>query len=146
MFIASLLACGALFLPPVNGVVVRAYEPPSCTYCAGHRGVSVAVVNGTPVRAIADGVITFAGQVGGNLFVVLKFGVDLRLTYGYLTDRMGADGNETATGDVVARGEVLGRAGSRVYLGVRRGVHPVNPLPFVGGPRARLVLPGTSRC
>jgi septal ring factor EnvC (AmiA/AmiB activator) len=132
-------ACASLFLAPVNGVVVRGFEPPACTYCAGHRGVSVAVQEGAPVRAIASGTISFAGEVAGNLFVVLQFAPDLRLTYGYLRDTITQEGDEIARGDVVAVGDVLGHSRNRVYLGVRRGHAPVDPRPFVGAKRARLV-------
>lgn len=138
--------CLSVFLAPVNGVVVRGFEPPSCTYCAGHRGVSVVVRDGAPMRAIADGTITFAGTVAGNLFVVLQFAPDLRLTYGYLADTIDEEGSETATGDVVRAGEVLGHGAQRVYLGVRRGHLPVDPTPYVGAKRARLVSPVARVC
>lgn len=146
MWISVMSACVALFTAPVNGIVVRSFEQPTCTYCAGHRGVSVAVVEGAPVRAIADGTITFAGEVAGNVFVVLQFASDLRLTYGYLKDAIGDQGSEVATGDVVTRGAVLGHSARRVYLGVRRGHLPVNPLPFVSAKRARLVAPSSPAC
>jgi murein DD-endopeptidase MepM/ murein hydrolase activator NlpD len=146
MWFSIVAACVSLFFPPVNGVVVRSYQPPSCLYCAGHRGMSVAVINGSPVRAIANGIVTFAGEVGGNVFVVLQFAPDLRLTYGYLIDRAGDGGVEVSTGDIVARGAVLGHTSTRVYLGVRRGQLPVNPAPYVSARRARLVLPATPIC
>lgn len=146
MWMSVVSICISVFLAPVNGVVVRGFEPPSCTYCAGHRGVSVVVREGTPVRAIADGTITFAGKVAGNLFVVLQFAPDLRLTYGYLADTVDDEGSDTATGDVVTAGKVLGHSAQRVYLGVRRGHVPVDPTPYIGAKRARLVAPLGRAC
>lgn len=146
MLFSLFLACASLFNAPVHGVVVRGFEPPSCDYCAGHRGVSVAVVEGSTVRAISDGTITFAGEVGGNLFVVLQFAPDLRLTYGYLKDMVNDTGTEVAGGDVVTRGAVLGHSNAKVYLGVRRGHRPVNPTPYISAKRARLVSPSGAIC
>jgi len=146
MWFSFLFFCASLFNAPVHGVVVRGFEPPACEYCAGHRGVSVAVVNGSAVRAISEGTVTFAGEVAGNLFVVLQFAPDLRLTYGYLKDIVDDQGKELTTGDVVARGAVLGHGNSRVYLGVRRGHRPVNPTPYISAKHARLVTPSAQIC
>lgn len=146
MWLSIFAACVTLFHAPVHGVVVRGFEPPACEYCAGHRGVSVTVVEGSPVRAIADGTVTFAGEVGGNVFVVLQFAPDLRLTYGYLKNLTNESGHEVATGDTVTRGAVLGHSNARVYLGVRRGHRPVNPAPYISARRARLVAPSAPIC
>lgn len=146
MLFSFLLACVSLFNTPVHGVVVRGFELPACEYCAGHRGVSVAVVEGSPVRAIANGTITFASEVGGHLFVVLRFAPDLRLTYGYLKDMVNDNGRELAAGEEVMRGAVLGHSNARVYLGVRRGHLPVNPAPYISAKRARLVSPAGPIC
>jgi septal ring factor EnvC (AmiA/AmiB activator) len=146
MLLALLTVCASVFVAPVNGVVVRSFEAPSCLYCAGHRGISVAVADGAPVRAIANGTISFAGEVGGHLFVVLQFAPDLRLTYGYLRDMIDEHGNEVEAGQVVVRGSVVGHSGQRVYLGVRRGHVPISPLPYVGPKRARLVAPNAPVC
>ena len=146
MWFSLLFICTSLFNAPVHGVVVRGFEPPACEYCAGHRGVSVTVVDGSPVRAIADGTVTFAGEVAGNVFVVLQFAPDLRLTYGYLKDLVNDDGKEVTTGDVVTRGAVLGHGNSRVYLGVRRGHRPVNPAPYISAQRTKLVAPSAPIC
>lgn len=140
------VACVSLFHAPVHGAVVRGFELPACEYCAGHRGVSVAVVSGSAVRAISNGTITFAGEVAGNVFVVLQFAPDLRLTYGYLKDIVNDDGKEVATGDVVVRGAVLGHGNDRVYLGVRRGHRPVNPAPYISAQRTKLVAPSAPIC
>ena len=141
-----LLACVSLFAPPVNGTVVQNFRPPPCHYCAGHRGVTVAVSEGSPVRAISDGVITFAGDVAGTTYVVLQFAPNLRLTYGRLRDLESSRGVVTVTGDQVIRGQILGHTQSLVYLGVRRGIEALNPLPYVGARRGQLVAPNGRRC
>lgn len=59
---------------PVRGPVIRAFEPPSTPFGAGHRGIDVAVPVETIVRAAAPGVVTFAGAVSGHLFVTVDHG------------------------------------------------------------------------
>jgi murein DD-endopeptidase MepM/ murein hydrolase activator NlpD len=144
--VQMLLTCVSLFAAPVNGTVVQNFRPPPCHYCAGHRGVTVAVQEGSPVRAISDGVISFAGDVAGTTYVVLQFTPDLRLTYGRLRDRESSSGVAMETGDQVIRGQILGHTRSVVYLGVRRGIEALNPLPYVGARRGQLVAPNGRRC
>ena len=54
--------CG-VWLPPVDGPVVRAFQAPAFAYGPGHRGIDFAAAAGTPVRASGDGVVAFAGSV-----------------------------------------------------------------------------------
>ena len=49
--------------------MVVAFDPPDSPYGTGHRGIDIAAALGTQVLAPADGVVTFAGPVGGRLFV-----------------------------------------------------------------------------
>ena len=144
--IASVVACVSMFVAPVQGTIVVPYKQPACMYCAGHRGVVVAVRDGSPVRAISDGKVTFAGEVAGVTYVVLGFAPTLRLTYGYLRDRRNDSDVLVETGDLVRRGQVLGHTATRVYLGVRQGVEPRDPLRFLGARRARLVSPSAPKC
>ena len=56
---------------PVDAPVVDPFRPPATPYGPGNRGVDFATTAGQPVLAMADGVVVFAGQVGGTLHVVL---------------------------------------------------------------------------
>src|SRR5881296_292194 len=70
---------------PVVGPVIRAFDPPDSPYGAGHRGIDIAAPVGTPVRAAAAGTVTFAGSVGGSLFVTVDHGAGLLSSYGWLS-------------------------------------------------------------
>lgn len=123
---------------PVTGTIVRGFVAPSCPRCAGHRGVDIRVTPGEPVRAVADGVVMFAGPVARRLYVVVRIASGALVTYGWLAEV------DTALqeGDAVVRGQRLGRTGEIFYLGVRDRGRPVEPLGALGFRRPRLVGPG----
>lgn len=50
---------------PVQGPVLREFEEPPGPYAPGHRGIDVAAALGTTIVASNDGVVAFAGWVGG---------------------------------------------------------------------------------
>ena len=76
---------------------------------------------GTPVRAIGDGLVVFAGVVAGNRAVTLLHPDGLRSSYSYLADV------RVAVGTRVAIGQVVGTAGERLHLGVRSGGTYLDP-------------------
>jgi len=119
---------------PVQGPLLRGYDPPQSPYGAGHRGIDIAVRVGTTVRAPEGAVVAFAGKVGGQLFVTLDHGGDLTSTYSWLSSTL------VRKGDVVARGQPIatsgpGHPGSLVphlHLGVKLGGVYVDPLLYLG--------------
>src|SRR5512132_763133 len=121
-------ACGA-WLPPVDGPVARSFRAPAFAYGPGHRGVDFAVPPGTPVRASGGGVVAFAGPVAGSLHVVVAHDDNLRTTYAFLADI------SVRAGDRVARGQVVGAAGSSgpeheaggLHVGFRLGDRSLDP-------------------
>jgi hypothetical protein len=69
---------------PVVGPVVRAFDPPDSPYGAGHRGIDIGMPVGTTVVAPDDGVVSFAGPVGGRLFLTIDHGGGLTSTASWL--------------------------------------------------------------
>ena len=124
---------GLIFLVPVPGVVVRHFQPPECLRCAGHRGVTMETEAGRPVVATTDGVVEFAGSVGGRLYVVQRVSPTVRVTYGALASTSAHEAQ------AVSAGEPLGVSGESTYLSVRVGEVHVEPLRALGLGRSRLV-------
>jgi murein DD-endopeptidase MepM/ murein hydrolase activator NlpD len=129
---------------PVDGPVVRGFEPPSGPYGPGHRGVDLAARLGTPVAAPAGGRVVFAGRVAGLGWVSLRVAPGVVVTVGPL-DRPAVSAGRTVP--TLARlGRLAPGHGGRLHLGLRLGGAYVDPSPYLvgdGPPRlAPLPLPG----
>jgi murein DD-endopeptidase MepM/ murein hydrolase activator NlpD len=119
---------------PVVGPILRGFDPPDSPYGSGHRGIDVAVTPGTIVVTPADGVVAFAGQVGGRLFLTIDHGGGLESTYSWL------DSLDVRRGDPVVRGMPVARTGwghtgspvPHLHLGVRLDDAYVDPLTYLG--------------
>lgn len=61
--------------------VIHGFEPPPTPYSPGHRGVDLAAKAGSAVCAAGNGVVSFAGQVGGAGVITIQHGNGLRSTY-----------------------------------------------------------------
>jgi murein DD-endopeptidase MepM/ murein hydrolase activator NlpD len=121
---------------PVVGPVIRGFDPPDSPYTAGHRGIDIAAPLGTPVRAAAPGTVSFAGPVGGQLFVSVASGNGVVASYSFLS----AIG--VRKGDQIAPGAVVGASGaghvgvipSHLHFGVRVDGEYVDPMSFLAAP------------
>lgn len=127
--------------PPVDGPVVRAFEPPAHPGGAGHRGIDFAAPPGSPVRAVAGGTVTFAGPVAGSRHVVVGHPGGLRSSYSFLASLIVREGDEVAAGAVLGRsgGTGPGHRAGVVHFGVRTRAGYVDPGAWVGLPGARRI-------
>jgi hypothetical protein len=117
------------WLRPVTGALVRPFVEPKSRYGAGHRGADLVAPSGTPVHAASAGEVTFAGNVGGSLHVVVAHTGGLRTSYSFLAT-IGV-----RRGQRVARGLVVGTAGGGsgehagvLHFGLRVGERYVDPM------------------
>jgi len=123
----------ASYLRPVRGAILRHFEPPPTPYAAGHRGIDMAAPIGTPVLASNDGVVAFAGPVGGQLFVSIDHADGIRTTYSFLSAVW------VKKGAKVSRGQRVGASGSgdgsspqpHLHFGARVGSNYIDPEPFL---------------
>ena len=131
---AITLASTGSWVWPVTGPVIQGFDPPETPYGSGHRGIDIAVAIGTTVVAPETGVVTFAGKVGGYLFVTIDHGGGLESTYSWLSATI------VRKNDVVARGQPIAHSGQghpgssvpHVHLGVRLGDAYVDPMSYLG--------------
>ena len=130
---AATARCGA-YRPPVDATVIDGFRLPAGEYGPGNRGLEYATTPGTSVRAVGAGVVTFAGPVGGRL------AVSVRHADGRVSSLTGLTVVRVAVGELVARGQSLGVAGSRTHLGIREDGRYVDPAPVLCHGRRRAVL------
>ena len=105
---------------PVEAAVVDPFRPPSDPFGPGNRGLEYATVSGDVVRAVADGVVRFAGPVAGAPVVVVDHG-GLWSTYTSLAARL------VARGQPVVRGQEVAQASEGFHLTARMDGHYLDP-------------------
>ena len=120
---------------PVRAPVIDPFRPPAHPYGPGNRGVEFATADGAAVASAGRGVVRFAGQVGGRLYVTVAHPDRVRLSYGPLRSV------EVRVGQWVASGEPIGRTGSRLHVGARVGHAYVDPAIVFGGRRLVQLVP-----
>ncbi|AQS67304.1 murein hydrolase activator EnvC [Streptomyces pactum] len=132
--------------------VLRGWGPPATPYGPGHRGVDLAAVGGAPVRAVAPGRVSFAGQVAGRGVVSLELAgtgdPPLRTTYEPVAVSV-KKGAEVAAGEVLGTVEPTGsHCTGCLHWGLLRGDVYLNPLSVLpawlldGGPSRLLPVLG----
>lgn len=102
--------------PPVAGPVLRAFDGGTGPYSAGHRGVDLAAGQGEAVRAGADGVISFNGQVAGRPSVSVRHADGRRTTHTPVRGTL-------PVGHRVERGHVIGHIGGQPHCGQDHCLH-----------------------
>jgi murein DD-endopeptidase MepM/ murein hydrolase activator NlpD len=120
---------------PVRGRVIRGFEDPQTPYGAGHRGIDIASPFGSVMVAAQDGVVAFAGFVGGSLFISINHSDGVRTTYSWLS------AVDVRKGDVVRRGESIGATGHghpeidtpHLHFGARVGATYIDPMLLLEG-------------
>ncbi len=94
-----------------------------------HAGVDVDLPAGTPVMAIADGTVAFAGEqfFGGNS-VVLDHGGGVFSIYYHLQNIVAAEGRTVSRGEVIGAVGASGRAtGPHLHFSVRAAGGRIDP-------------------
>jgi murein DD-endopeptidase MepM/ murein hydrolase activator NlpD len=121
---------------PVEGPVIREFDPPDSPYGSGHRGIDIAAPVGTAIVAPADGTIVFAGPVGGALFLTIDHGGGVESTFSWLSALA------VRPGDLVTAGQVIAVTGwghpaepvPHLHFGVKVDDVYVDPLAYLSPP------------
>lgn len=117
---------------PVGGRVTSGYGTrmhPLLGYARFHRGIDLAAASGTPIRAAADGRVSYAGWRGGyGRQVALVHGEGLATSYGHMSRILASPGEQ------VRRGQIIGLVGSsglstgtHLHFEALRGGRPIDP-------------------
>jgi hypothetical protein len=123
------------FAPPVHAPVADPYRPPVGPYDAGNRGIDYATIPGTLVGAAGAGVVQFAGEIAGQLYVTILHEGGVRTSYSYLA------AITVVVGQPVQLGQTIGVAGPDLQVGARIGRTYIDPAGLWGGPPHVFLVP-----
>jgi septal ring factor EnvC (AmiA/AmiB activator) len=118
---------------PVSGPISARFGAPRVTGGLNWQGITFQAAVGTPVRAIAPGMVLYAGPLRGyGQIVIVQIAHSLLAIYGHL----GA--THVHVGEQVSAGRQVGSVGSGgelgndgLYFEMRNAGHPVNPLNYI---------------
>lgn len=133
----ALCASAACSLPrwPVDGRMTSPYGLRFAGLLPStHRGIDLVAPHGTPVRAMTDARVRFAGAMSGYGNVIwLDHGGSVLSVYAHLSEI------HVSVGTIVHAGSVIGLSGSsgdvsgpHLHFEVWRWGRPVDPVPLLG--------------
>ena len=124
------------FMWPVYGALTSLYE---WRWGRMHTGIDIAAPAGLNVRAAANGVVTFAGWLGGyGNAVMLRHSDGKQTLYGHASALVVKRGQEVEQGQVIARvGSTGNSTGPHLHFEVLVGGAYQNPLDYLAGPNYR---------
>ncbi len=99
-----------------------------------HKGIDLAAIRGTPVRACASGSIEMAGTAGTfGKMVLIRHANGYKTRYAHLR-KIAIPGGYVSQGQVIGyvgnTGRVSGATGDHLHLEILDGRRPVNPIRF----------------
>lgn len=102
-----------------------------------HSGVDISAPVGTPVKATADGMVSFAGWSGGGGYVVvIEHGLGYSTFYAHNKINLVKVGPQVKIGDIIAYSGATGNTtGPHLHYEIWKDRKPINPVQFLEGRR-----------
>ena len=118
-----------LEVTPVSGIITSRFGSRESIRTSGHTGLDIAAPAGTPIKAAADGTVTFSGYSGGYGYVVkMDNGNGVETYYGHCSALYVSAGETVEAGDVIAAvGSTGNSTGNHLHFEVRVNGSVVNP-------------------
>ena len=118
-----------LEVTPVSGIITSRFGNRESIRTSGHTGLDIAAPAGTPIKAAADGTVTFSGYSGGYGYVVkMDNGNGVETYYGHCSALYVSAGETVEAGDVIAAvGSTGNSTGNHLHFEVRVNGSVVNP-------------------
>ena len=118
-----------LEVTPVSGIITSRFGNRESIRSHGHTGLDIAAPAGTPIKATADGKVTFSGYSGGYGYVVkMSHGNGIQTIYGHCSKLYVSAGEKVEAGEVIAAvGSTGNSTGNHLHFEVRVNGQEVNP-------------------
>ena len=118
-----------LAVTPVSGSITSRFGVVSSIRSGAHTGTDIAAPTGTPIKAVANGFVTFAEKSGpyGNLIKIThENGVET--WYGHCSKLYATVGQQVKAGDIIAAvGSTGNSTGPHLHLEIRVNGTAINP-------------------
>jgi pimeloyl-ACP methyl ester carboxylesterase len=121
-----------LLAPPLDAAIAKGFDPPDSDFGPGHRGIDYETGPGQRVRAAAPGTVTFAGEVGGALFVTVMHDSQVETTYSRLGAVSVRVGQEVGEGTWLGVTDAAHPGDEGLHFGVKVDGSYVDPLSMMG--------------
>ena len=123
---------------PVNGSISSPFgmrEHPRTGADDFHSGIDLSISPGTPVRATADGIVSYSGWHGGNgNLVVLEHGHGFSTFYAHNKSTNVKIGQKVKRGDIISYSGSTGNStGPHVHYEIWKDGKPLNPAGYLKG-------------
>ena len=118
---------------PVNGVITSRFGAYENVRYGAHTGLDIGAKSGTPILAVADGVVTHASPMGtyGNL-VIVSHGNGIETYYAHCSKILVSVGQKVSSGQNIALvGSTGNSTGPHLHLEIRINGKPVNPQKYL---------------
>ena len=118
-----------LEVTPVSGTITSRFGNRESIRTSGHTGLDIAAPYGTPIKAAADGTVTFAGYSGGYGYVVkMDNGNGIETYYAHCSRLYVSAGDTIEAGDTIAAvGSTGNSTGNHLHFEIRVNGSVVNP-------------------
>ena len=114
---------------PVIGNISSRYGAVESVRNHTHQGLDIRAPQGTPIKATADGEVTYAGWRGGyGNFIVIRHSDEVETYYGHCSKLYVNVGDKVKAGDVIAAVGSTGHStGNHLHFEIRVNGSSVNP-------------------
>lgn len=121
---------------PCPGGIVRPYgliTNPRFGTKTFNKGIALGAKRGTPVKAVWEGEVVYAGWFQGyGRMVILSHGRRYYTLYAHLSRIVAGKGKKVGRGELIGYvGDTGSLEGPRLYFEVRKGAEPRNPLSWI---------------
>ena len=118
-----------LAVTPIQGKVTSRFGHMSGIRSGAHTGTDIAAPQGTPIKAVATGTVTFAEWNGSyGKLIKVSHGNGVETWYAHCSELYGTVGQQVNAGDVIAAvGSTGNSTGNHLHLEVRLNGKALNP-------------------
>lgn len=114
---------------PVSGVITSRFGAEESIRDHTHKGIDISAPNGTPIKAAAEGKVTYSGSMGGygNLIIITHEN-NIQTYYAHCSRLYVSVGEEVEAGDTIASvGSTGYSTGNHLHFEIRQNGAQINP-------------------